>query len=163
MRKIILLGFIAFITLLSQAQTKSIFSKLSQEDGISYVCISKTMLSLFGSDLGKKGTVNVNGKFNLGKLANLSGNLTQIEIVSTSTKEATRKLRKITKVFTPENGYEEIMKIKDNHDNVAFYFKKGNPENLFLLVDDEGNKEINVIVLTGNINLKDISKLTRKK
>lgn len=157
MRKIVLLGIITFISLFSQAQTKSIFSNLSNKDGISYVCISKTMLNLFGSDLGKE----VSGKLRLGDFGEFSNNLNQIEIVSSSTSKSALQLRRITKTFTPQNGYKEFMKIKDKNDDVAFYFKKGSPDNLFILVDDEGNEEVNVIVLTGNINLKEISKLTR--
>jgi hypothetical protein len=164
MKRTILFILITLTSFLCQAQDLSLFSKIGQEKGVSYVCISKSMLTLFGPNLGSnKGNSKFKGGFSFSKINNISKNLDKIEIISTSTLSAAQKIRKIVQTFTPQNGYEEIMKIKDGSDNVIFYFKKGKPNNFFILVDDEKKKEINIIALSGNISLEDISKLTNRK
>ena len=64
---------------------------------------------------------------------------------------------------------EELMRVKDGGSNVIIYVKEGKSEDfvkeLFMFVKDGGensDKESVIISLTGDIDLKQISKLTEK-
>jgi hypothetical protein len=63
---------------------------------------------------------------------------------------------------------EELMRIKDDGKNVKFYSKEGSDENhvseLLMFLDGEmdGKEGTVVMSITGNIDLKQISKLTKE-
>ena len=64
-------------------------------------------------------------------------------------------------------GLSELMRVKDDGNNIKFYSKEGASENFVseLLMHLQGNvdgKNMTVIMsITGNIDLKQISKLTK--
>ena len=122
-------------------------------DGVSSVYITKSMLSMFPDMAGKINGVNV---------GNIASRLNNIQILSCEKASIIEKLRKETKNINTKNGYEELMKIRDDGDKTAIYFKekkKGNNE--FVLITDEED-EFTIISITGNITLQEMQKIVKE-
>jgi hypothetical protein len=74
----------------------------------------------------------------------------------------------VQKYVGASKGLEELMRIKDDGKNVKFYSKEGSDENhvseLLMFLDGEmdGKEGTVVMSITGNIDLKQISKLTKE-
>jgi len=66
------------------------------------------------------------------------------------------------------NGLEELMRVKDDGKNIKFYSKPGKSENfvsellMFLDGNVDGKNSTVIMSITGNIDLKQISKLTKE-
>ena len=139
-------------TLFSHAQ-QSFFDKYAEMDGISSVYISKSMLSMFPDMSGKINGVNV------GSIAN---RLDNIQILSCEETGIIEQLRKETKDINTKNGYEELMRIRENGDKTTIYFKEkksGNSE--FVLITDEKD-EFTIISIIGNITLQEMQKMVNE-
>ena len=139
-------------TLFCYAQ-QSFFDKYADMDGVSSVYITKSMLSMFPDMVGKINGVNV---------GNIASRLNNIQILSCEKASIIEKLRKETKNINTKNGYEELMKIRDDGDKTAIYFKekkKGNNE--FVLITEEED-EFTIISITGNITLQEMQKIVKE-
>lgn len=139
-------------TLFCHAQ-QSFFDKYADMDGVSSVYITKSMLSMFPDMAGKINGVNV---------GNIASRLNNIQILSCEKASIIEKLRKETKNINTKNGYEELMKIRDDGDKTAIYFKekkKGNNE--FVLITDEED-EFTIISITGKITLQEMQKIVKE-
>lgn len=126
----------------------SFFDKYAEEDGVNTVYISKTMLSLF-----PKGQTNING-INVGDIAS---RLENIQILSTDNINIIAKLRKETSDINTQNGYEELMRIKEDNERTIIYFKDAAKEKKkeFVLLTDEKD-EFTIISIVGDLNLQEI-------
>ena len=95
---------------------QSFFDKYAEMDGVTSVYITKNMLSLF-----PKGQTNVNG-INIGDIAS---RLDNIQILSTDEQPIVDKLRKETSHINTRNGYEELMRVREDGEKTTIYFKDG--------------------------------------
>ena len=84
---------------------QSFFDKYADLDGVTSVYITKSMLSLF-----PKGKTNVNG-IDIGDIAS---RLDNIQILSTEEKDIIEKLRKETSSIHTKNGYEELIRVRED-------------------------------------------------
>ena len=139
-------------TLFCQAQ-QSFFDKYAEMDGVSSVYITKSMLKMFPSMSGKINGVDV---------GNLASKLENIQILSADDPNIIEQLRKDTKHINSKNGYEELIRVRDDGDKTTIYFKEKKKNSEFILITDEGNEFTIVSIIGGDLTLKDIQEMTTK-
>ena len=126
---------------------QSFFDKYAEMDGVTSVYITKSMLSLF-----PKGQTNVNG-INIGDIAS---RLDNIQILSADEQPIVDKLRKETSHINTRNGYEELMRVREDGEKTTIYFKDGKKDKKeFVLLVDEKD-EFTIISIVGNLTLQEI-------
>ena len=126
---------------------QSFFDKYADMDGVTSVYISKSMLSLF-----PKGQTNVNG-INIGDIAS---RLDNIQILSADEQPIVDKLRKETSHINTRNGYEELMRVREDGEKTTIYFKDGKKDKKeFVLLVDEKD-EFTIISIVGDLTLQEI-------
>ena len=126
---------------------QSFFDKYAEMDGVTSVYITKSMLSLF-----PKGQTNVNG-INIGDIAS---RLDNIQILSADEQPIVDKLRKETSHINTRNGYEELMRVREDGEKATIYFKDGKKDKKeFVLLADEKD-EFTIISIVGNLTLQEI-------
>ena len=139
-------------TFICQAQ-QSFFDKYAEMDGVSSVYITKSMLKMFPSMSGKINGVDV---------GNLASKLENIQILSADDSNIIEQLRKDTKHINSKNGYEELLRVRDDGDKTTIYFKEQKKNSEFILITDEGNEFTIVSIIGGDLTLKDIQEMTTK-
>ena len=126
---------------------QSFFDKYAEMDGVTSVYITKSMLSLF-----PKGQTNVNG-INIGDIAS---RLDNIQILSADEQPIVNKLRKETSHINTRNGYEELMRVREDGEKTTIYFKDGKKDKKeFVLLVDEKD-EFTIISIVGDLTLQEI-------
>ena len=138
-------------TLFCQAQ-QSFFDKYAEMDGVTSVYITKSMLKMFPSMSGTINGVDV---------GNFANKLENIQILSADDSNIIEQLRKETKYINTKNGYEELMRVRDDGDKTTIYFKERKKNSEFILMTDEGD-EFTIISIIGDLTLKDIQEMTNK-
>ena len=139
-------------TFICQAQ-QSFFDKYAEMDGVSSVYITKSMLKMFPSMSGTINGVDV---------GNLANKLENIQILSADEPNIIEQLRKDTKHISTKNGYEELLRVRDDGDKTTIYFKEKKKNSEFILITDEGNEFTIVSIIGGDLTLKDIQEMTTK-
>ena len=126
---------------------QSFFDKYAEMDGVTSVYITKSMLSLF-----PKGQANVNG-VNIG---NIASRLDNIQILSADEQPIVDKLRKETSHINTRNGYEELMRVREDGEKTTIYFKDSKKDKKeFVLLQDAKN-EFTIISIVGDLTLQEI-------
>ena len=126
---------------------QSFFDKYAEMEGVTSVYISKSMLSLI-----PKGQANVNG-VNIG---NIADRLNNIQILSTDEQPIINKIRKETSGINTRNGYEELMRVREDGEKTTIYFKDGKKDRKeFVLLVDEKD-EFTIISIVGDLTLQEI-------
>ena len=126
---------------------QSFFDKYAEMEGVTSVYISKSMLSLF-----PKGQTNVNG-INIG---NIASRLDNIQILSADKQPIVDKFRKETSDINTKNGYEELMRVREDGEKTTIYFKDGKKDKKeFVLLVDEKD-EFTIISIVGDLTLQEI-------
>ena len=126
---------------------QSFFDKYAEMDGVTSVYITKSMLSLF-----PKGQASVNG-VNIG---NIASRLDNIQILSADEQPIIDKLRKETSGINSRNGYEELMRVREDGEKTTIYFKDGKKDKKeFVLLMDQKD-EFTIISIVGDLTLQEI-------
>lgn len=126
---------------------QSFFDKYAEMEGVTSVYITKSMLSLF-----PKGQTSVNG-VNIG---NIASRLDNIQILSVDEQPIIDKLRKETSGINSRNGYEELMRVREDGEKTTIYFKDGKKDKKeFVLLVDEKD-EFTIISIVGDLSLQEI-------
>lgn len=166
MKNIIIL-LLAILPLAGLSQ--SIFDKYEDLDEVSAVVVSKTMFRLLGHVEVDEGDSEAKDFMRMTKsLTGLKVFITQDAKVSSDMKAT------VTKYLNSEK-LEELMRVKDKDTNIKFYIRNGKDEDHVseLLMFVTGIKDVDLelngrkfetvlLSLTGDIDLNDISSLTRK-
>lgn len=133
---------------------QSFFDKYAEMDGVTSVYITKSMLSLF-----PQGQTNVNG-VNIG---NIASRLDNIQILSSDKPDIIAKLRKETADINSRNGYEELMRIREDGEKTTIYFRdKKQEKKEFVLLTDEKD-ELTIISIVGDLTLQEIQGIINKE
>lgn len=139
-------------SLTANAQVEE-FEKYSDMKNVTYVYISKAMLTL------AKGltTPSVPGM----DMKNAFGKLNAIQIITTENKAARTKLKAEVADVVKREKYEMLMQVDEDDSKVRIYFKDGKKQSVILMSTDESN-ETAVIAFSGTFKMEDIQKMTEK-
>jgi len=154
MKRIYILAILATVfSLFAQAQ-QSFFDKYAEMEGVTSVYISKSMLSLLPS---------VDSTVNGIHIGNIASRLDNIQILSCEESDVANQLRKETSHINPKNGYEELMRVRENGEKTTIYFKdkKGQKKEFVLLVDEKD--EFTIISIVGDLTLQEIQGMIQKE
>lgn len=154
MKRINILVILATVfSLFAQAQ-QSFFDKYAEMEGVTSVYITKNMLSLLP---------NVNSTVNGIHIGNIASRLDNIQILSSDESAIISKLRKETASINTQNGYEELMRVREDGEKTTIYFKdkKGKKKEFVLLVDEKD--ELTIISIVGDLTLQEIQGMIQKE
>ncbi len=137
-------------SLTANAQVEE-FEKYSDMKNVTYVYISKAMLTL------AKGltTPSVPGM----DMKNAFGKLNAIQIITTENKAARTKLKAEVADVVKRDKYEMLMQVDEDDSKVRIYFKDGKKQSVILMSTDESN-ETSVIAFSGTFKIEDVQKMT---
>jgi len=160
--KIIFIRKIAVLLLLTLLPTflfsQSTFDKFEDMDGVTTVVVSQHAFKLM-SDIGKDSDT---------EYLNLIKNITNLKMFSTENKSLSSEMENAVKQYLSKDNLTELMRVKDKGNNVKIYVKNGSDAEhvkellMFVKSNEKGKNKGVIILLTGNIDLKQISKLTAK-
>ena len=126
---------------------QSFFDKYAEMDGVTSVYITKSMLSFF-----PKGQAKVNG-VNIG---NITSRLDNIQILSADEQPIVDKLRKETSHINTRNGYEELMRVREDGEKTTIYFKDSKKDKKEFVLLQDAKDEFTIISIVGNLTLQEI-------
>lgn len=140
---------------------QSQFDKFEDIEGVTSVIVTQKAFSLM-STIGASSD---------DEYMNLIKNITSLRVFATEDTEVAIQMKAEAEKYLKKANLEELMRIKDEGSNVKIYIKEGSSEDyvkeLFMFVTETNmNKndatETVIISLLGNIDLKQIAKLTEK-
>src|SRR5690606_11147707 len=154
---------------------QSIFDKYEDMDGVTSVIINQKMFSMLAS-IGIEADNPEDQAF-----MDMAKKVTGLKVFTTGNEKTASELNSTVKGYLASTKLEELMRIKDGNQTVNFYVKEGKDENHVkeLLMVINGLKEMTkgeditingkkrdfetvVLSLTGDIDLRQISKMTEK-
>ena len=159
MKKLTILIALLMAPLLVSAQNA--FDSFEDEKDVTSVIVTKNMFKLLSKmDLD---STDPEAK----EYLTMVDNLDNIKVFTTDNPAVALKMdAAVTKYITSSKGLGELMRVKDDGKNIKFYSKEGKNENfvsellMHMVGDVEGKKMTVIMSITGNIDLKQISKLT---
>lgn len=164
MKKAILIVLIALVPMISFSQ--SVFEKYEDMDDVSTVVVTKHAFKLLSKIESDSQEVQEYKKM-ITSLDNLTVYTTENESIAAKMKAEVRSFLKSSKM-------SELIRVKDKDANVKIFVREGNDKDhiseLFMFVynlktnvkvDGRSPKAV-IVSLTGNIDLNDISKITKK-
>jgi uncharacterized protein DUF4252 len=173
MKKLVLIIAIAVLPLISFGQ--SIFDKFEDMDGVTSVVVNQKMFKMLASI-----EVNLDNKEDQ-EYFDLIKKITSLKVLTTGDSKISADMKAKVNSYLKSSRLDELMRIKDGDQTVKFYVKEGKDENHVeeLLMFVTGLKELTkgqdisingkkreietvLLSLTGDIDLKQISKLTSK-
>ena len=164
MKKLVLFIGLLLLPFLSSAQ--NYFDSLEENDMVTSLIVNKNVFKLMTNLEIDSDDPKAKEYFNL------ISNLENLKVFVTEDAKTAAKMNNMMGQYLKKSKLEELMRIKDGGTNVKFYVKKGNSETkvkeLLMFVTDTdmklngGKIETVLLSLTGNIDLKQISKLTEE-
>lgn len=168
MKKLILSILVLAISLSSYAQNNSIFDKFEDYDDVTTVVVTQKafqMLKKISSD-SEEGR-----EFN-----ELVSGLKDLKVFTTEDTKIAGEMQATFDKYLNKAKLSELMRVKDKDANVKIYVREGKDDDHvseFLMLVNEvnaakkhngerGNPEVVIISLTGDIDLNNISKLTKE-
>ena len=173
MRKLVLILALAIVPFVTNAQ--SMFDKFEDMDGVTSVVVNQIMFKLLA-----KIDVETDDKEAQDYL-NMIENLTSLKVLTTENGTISDQMKSEVDKYLSKSNLQELMRIKDGDQLVKFYIREGKDEDHVseLLMFITGLKEVTentnitvngkkrtietvLLTLTGDIDLKQISKLTKQ-
>ncbi|TRZ43649.1 DUF4252 domain-containing protein [Robertkochia solimangrovi] len=165
MKKIVLIIALAVMPVIGFGQ--SIFEKYESSDDVSYVTMQPKMFQLLAKMSVSTDDPEAQEFF---KLVN---SITSFKVLTTDKGNISSDINQWVTSHLKSSSLEELMRVKDGETNVKFYVKQGKDENhvkellMFVTGIDQQDIDINgkkletvLLSLTGDIDLRQISKLT---
>lgn len=160
MKKIALLIALFIAPLAINAQ--NFWSSFENDDDVSSVVITQKMFKLLAKIDLETDDQEVND------FMDLVENIENIKIFTTDKSNVASKMSSsVTSYISSNKGLSELMRVKDDGNNIKFYSREGKNDNyvsellMFLEGTENGKNQTVVMSMTGNIDLKQISKLTK--
>lgn len=159
MKKIIAILIVALVSQVSFGQ--SVFDKYENQRDVTSMVITKSMFKLMGKiDLSSN---DPEAKNYLKTVENLEN----IKIFTTDNASTAADMKTtVDSYLKSSTSLSELMRVNDDGKNIRFYVKEGPNENfvseLFMYLEDANSKDSKAVIMsiTGNIDLREISKLT---
>ncbi len=155
-RNIILGAAFLMVSYISPAQSQ--FDRFEDIDGVSSVIVNQKafeLMSKIGAETDQE-------------YLDLIKNIKTLKVFATEDAKVALQMKAEADKYIKKGTLQELMRVKDKDDNVKIYVKEGSNENyvkeLFMFVNSSsgGDHETVIISLTGNIDLRQVSKLTDK-
>ena len=147
-----LLGIVVALgSLHANAQVKA-FEKYADAKNVTYVYISKYMLSM----AGKNATPSVPGV----DIKTLAGKLTGIQIINTENKAAQAKLKNDVKGIILRDKYELLMQMNEDDSKVNIYHCIAKQQSA-VVMQIEDKDELTLMVFSGKFTLDDVMKMAQ--
>jgi hypothetical protein len=165
MRKFAFLIALLITPCLVMAQ--GVFDKFEDEQDVTSVIVTKNMFKLLAQIDVESDDPEVK------EYMNLVDNLENIKIFITDNPEVAARMKDAVNSYVASNNkLSELMRVKDDGKNIKFYSREGKSENyvsellMFLdgkdiKMDDLSGDGTIIMSITGNIDLKQVSKLTK--
>lgn len=153
-KDILFLLFLFCATTIAQAQDlDSFYKKYSDKEGITAVYISKNMLNLAGGqNFGNTGNINFKA---------LSGKVESVQILTSEKGKVKDELAKEISAIT-KNGYEMLMQVKDEGEQVDFYVKNKSDKTISeFIISVNDPDETAFIRITGAFTMDDLRELIK--
>ena len=138
-------------SLTANAQVKA-FEKYADAKNVTYVYISKYMLSM----AGKNATPSVPGV----DIKTLAGKLTGIQIINTENKAAQAKLKNDVKGIISRDKYELLMQMNEDDSRVNIYHHITKQQSA-VVMQVEDKEELTLMVFSGKFTLEDVMKMAQ--
>ncbi|MEM6515365.1 MAG: DUF4252 domain-containing protein [Bacteroidota bacterium] len=173
MKKLIIVIAVALSSSITFAQ--GIFDKFEDKEGVSSVVVNQKMFKMLAT-IG----VNVDDP-EAQEYIDMAKKITGLKVFTTDNLDIATEMNSTVKSYLKSTKLEELMRIKDDGQTVNFYVKEGKDENhvkeLLMFVNGLGEltkgqditingkkREVETVLLslTGDIDLRQISKLTNQ-
>ena len=165
MKKYILIVVMVLLPLAGFSQ--SVFDKFEDLDDVTTVIVNKSMFNLLA-----KMDIETNDP-EAQEFISIVNSLKSLKVFTTENKKIGDDMKSSVDSYLRSSKMEELMRIKDKDANVKFYIKEGRDADhvseLLMFVTGMKNVEANgqkfetvVLSLTGDIDLNNISSLTKK-
>jgi len=161
MKKLAIL--VAFIITPMLVSAQGMFDSYEDENDVTSVVVTKNMFKLLSKIEIESDDPEV------AAYLEMVNNLDNIKVFITENESVGARMKAdVQKYVSSSKGLEELMRVKDDGKNVRFYSKQGKDENhvseLLMFLDGEmdGKDGTVIMSITGNIDLKQISKLTKE-
>ena len=142
---------VATCSLNANAQVKA-FEKYADMKNVTYVYISKYMLSM----AGKNATPSVPGV----DIKTLAGKLTGIQIINAENKAAQAKLKNDVKGIISRDKYELLMQMNEDDSRVNIYHHITKQQSA-VVMQIEDKDELTLMVFSGKFTLDDVMKMAQ--
>lgn len=126
---------------------ENVFEKYADREGVTTVYISKKMFGMMKDFKSED--------LNLGEL---SGKINNLQILTCEDKNIADEVRKDIAHINPKNGYEELMRVRDEGDRVTIYVKEDKGDNEYVLIVDEPDS-LTLIQIIGQLTLEELQAL----
>ena len=151
-RQIIFMLLTVFCAMGTFAQSK-LFEKCEKIKGVTTVYVSKAMLQMAGD-------ANVTDDMNLSAVIK---KLNSLEVINAESSASVVELNKLIKELNlnGKNGYEIMMSVNDDEQNVKIYMKKmANNTNEYVILVEESD-EVLVVLMNGTLTLDEATKAVK--
>lgn len=158
MRKLVIIMIIAILPSLSIAQNG--FDKYENMKDVSSMVITSKMFKLLSKIDFESSDAETQ------QYINLVENIENIKVFATENTEVGKKMKQDVDAYLKKSTLDELMRVNSEGKNIKFYSKPGKNEDyvseLFMFLDgmdEDGGPKTVVLTITGNIDLKQVSKL----
>lgn len=173
MKKVVLIIAVAMISVMSYGQ--SMFDKFEDMEGVTSIVVNSKMFSMLASI-----EINTDDPESQ-EYIDMIKKITNLKVLTTGDAAISEQMKSKVNSYLGSSNLEELMRIKDGDQTIKFYVKEGKDQNHVkeLLMFVTGLKEMTkgqditingekrdfetvILSLTGDIDLRQISKLTEK-
>lgn len=159
MKKIIFTALIALTTMISTAQSP--FDKFEEVKGVTSIVMNQKMFKLLSK-------VDLNSSDpEMKEYLSLINNLDNVKMYTSADDGVAAKMASTMQGYISSGGLQELMRVKDDGKNAKFYYKGDSNDDfvkefvMFMKGDIDGENRAVFFQVTGNIDLKQISKLAQ--
>ena len=153
---IILIAIALFLSIPTAIQAKTFdFDKMAEMEGVTSVHISKAMFRLLSGMSIKADGID---------LQSVMPKLESLQIITCEKPEIIPLLKKEAEAFSTKEGYEELMRVKEDDSHTIILQKQHEDKpNEYVLVNIEGNEEFNLILMKGTLTLEELQQMMGEK